>query len=56
MSKPLASGQDSPLNNNKKMKNLNFKFFFEYSHSCFCYLKEETRPLDHLAKFKKKGW
>ena len=27
MSKPLAFGQDSPLNNNKKMKNLNFKLF-----------------------------
>ena len=27
MSKPLASGQDSPLNNNKKMKNLNFQIF-----------------------------
>ena len=33
MSKPLASGQDSPLNNNKKMKNLNFKFFFFNIHT-----------------------
>ena len=35
MSKPLASGQDSPLNNNKKMKNLNFKFFLNIHTAVF---------------------